>query len=252
MPDSDSAQPQPECAVCPNKGLLRCTGCRPESTQRFCSRECMKLIWPGHKGICGKDPSAVYFPPLTEDEQAFLRANEDRPVWGVFPKDRVPLLQLDLISRLGEADSGIAEPDRSRLIAFCRRHHLRSLSPTDPAFADPWRCVADDHLQLTDQKLLVIEPHEDNLAAPSYNPFKDLSAVYHQLLILDTLLTRRRVGSAFQPAGMKRVMFKLALERFLETIKTSSIKPAQSLGLRASFEKMLDIPVKAAMVACRE
>ncbi|GAA6014367.1 hypothetical protein JCM10207_005438 [Rhodosporidiobolus poonsookiae] len=267
MPVSDSAQPQPECAVCPNKGLLRCTGCRPESTQRFCSRECMKLIWPGHKGICGKDPSAVCFPPLTTVEQAFLRANRDKPVYGVFAADRAPLLQLvrqkglwmgsfeELVCRLGQAESGIAEPARSRLIAFCRRHRCRSLSINDPAYPDPWLFLADDHLQLTESMpaSLAHSPRVENLATPSYNPFKELSAIYHQLLILDTLLTRKRpTDPPSQPPDMKRVMFALAFKRLLETIEHSSLKPAQRWGLRAAFTDMLAVPVAGAMDTCAQ
>ncbi|GAA6017645.1 hypothetical protein JCM10207_001234 [Rhodosporidiobolus poonsookiae] len=255
MPDSDPAQPSPECAVCPNKGLLRCTGCRPESTQRFCSRECMKLIWQGHKGICGKDPSAVYFPPLTTVEQAFLRAHKHKPVWALLPKDRMPFLQLELIFRLGQADCDIAEPTRSRLLAFCRSHRSRSLSPLDPAGADPWLFLADDHLQLTDSTLLFITPFpgQKDLAAPSYNPFKELCDVYHQLLILDTLIARNELSVPPRPVpGMKRVMVKLALERFFQTIETSSLTRTHSTVLRTVFEKRLAPLVNAAMATCLE
>ncbi|GAA6014419.1 hypothetical protein JCM10207_005454 [Rhodosporidiobolus poonsookiae] len=191
MPDSDSAHRTPECAVCPNKGLLRCTGCRPESTQRFCSRECMKLIWPGHKGICGKDPSAVYFPPLTADEQAFLRANKDTHVVMQNPTERIPFQQLvrrkglwtgdiELVDCLGQADCDIAEPIRSYLLALTRLHMTRS-SPDDIQMHHnkPWLGMADDHMQI----IFVLEPLS---AIQSINdPFKELSRIYHQLLIVE-------------------------------------------------------------------
>ncbi|GAA6017657.1 hypothetical protein JCM10207_001239 [Rhodosporidiobolus poonsookiae] len=269
MTDSDSAQPQPECAVCPNKGLLRCTGCRPESTQRFCSRECMKLIWPGHKGICGKDPSAVYFPPLDADEQAFLRANEKLPVDMISVSEQVPLLELarlrglwtggfeDLVTNLGQADCTISEPSRSRLIALCRVHFARTVSDIARKQDKPWPIIAEDHLCITDLNQLsdadLPAGATEDLSRHDYNPFKELAEVYHQLVILDTLLSRvtpTRPPAA--PSGLKRAMLEISVDRLCAAILDADLLFPHAFTLSVMLKSALKPVIDFAKQACKE
>ena len=40
------------CSVCAKKiGLKRCGAC-PQSTERYCSRECQVAAWPAHRPVC--------------------------------------------------------------------------------------------------------------------------------------------------------------------------------------------------------
>jgi hypothetical protein len=48
--------PEPRlCSVCGARGsrarpLMRCTGCR--GPERWCSAECQRISWPGHRAVC--------------------------------------------------------------------------------------------------------------------------------------------------------------------------------------------------------
>lgn len=59
------------CEVCPNQGILRCTGC---AESHYCSKQCQKRGWHDHKHLC-KAFDAFRTPPSTDDENGgYIRA----------------------------------------------------------------------------------------------------------------------------------------------------------------------------------
>ncbi|BGP31556.1 hypothetical protein JCM10296v2_003328 [Rhodotorula toruloides] len=60
---------------------MRCTRCLAESgiDLFFCSPECQKLVWRGHKLFCGANAFPLVLPFLTPAEAETAIANLDKP-----------------------------------------------------------------------------------------------------------------------------------------------------------------------------
>ncbi|BGP07519.1 hypothetical protein JCM10049v2_003357 [Rhodotorula toruloides] len=86
------------CLVCGNRTTKRCTRCLHESgIDLFCSPECQKLVWRGHKLFCGANAFPLVLPFLTPAEAETAIANLDKPAIPIDDKDKerdVPISQV--------------------------------------------------------------------------------------------------------------------------------------------------------------
>ncbi|EGU11940.1 hypothetical protein RTG_02002 [Rhodotorula toruloides ATCC 204091] len=74
--------PTAPCEVCGAETTTRCASCAQVGIDLFfCSRDCQKLVWRGHKLLCGSGGSAgpVKLPSVTDDEVDFARTHADAP-----------------------------------------------------------------------------------------------------------------------------------------------------------------------------
>uniref|UniRef100_A0A0K3CGK3 BY PROTMAP: gi/472581010/gb/EMS18771.1/ zinc finger, MYND-type protein [Rhodosporidium toruloides NP11] n=1 Tax=Rhodotorula toruloides TaxID=5286 RepID=A0A0K3CGK3_RHOTO len=88
-----------DCLVCGNRTTKRCTRCLDESgiDLFFCSPECQKLVWRGHKLFCCANALPFVLPFLTPAEAETAIANLDKPAIPLDDKGKerdVPISQV--------------------------------------------------------------------------------------------------------------------------------------------------------------
>ncbi|BGO96446.1 putative dentin sialophosphoprotein [Rhodotorula toruloides ATCC 204091] len=187
------------CEVCGAATTTRCSSCAKVGIDLFfCSPEHQKLVWRGHKVVCGSGGSAgeISIPKLTDEEMAILQAQSAIPIMsdrGVTPGIKRDLEDLSgrpfeyLLQHLQGPTGSTAElPQKPMYVAMVRAaHYATSIASVKKLSTPPLPCFT---LAMQQMQVYMHLANADALPAVlSAEPWHDL--LCHKLMILASLDT---------------------------------------------------------------